>query len=896
MTRSLIISVFIILLWTQDVTCEKNPDNYIFYYWQVSWKAAVDTCAGAENTKLLCYKSKKEMDDITEAFRLSAITTANLAIWLSSRNCSKENDLEECLSLHIQKSGDKVWNYFQNNCEVSYPFICYVNITTETTTMVQSTSSNPTFSSNPTSSSNPASSSNPTSDHSIITDSSLVTITHTASSVRSPYCKKISKRGINWPDTDVGSVAKSPCPGKSTGEARWVCENKRGGTWKESGPDLTQCRSLEIKSLRERFNSSTSSDVIDELEDIFKDHDKEVFGEDLADVMLLMKALPDRMFAEMDSFPTSAKWEFTEKGINRMTSVVDNIIEMEDSWRGIHKKKKFVIGTNLLSTVEGMGSLLADSLPENINEQSIIKRNMALQVLRPKPGEYISLPQWVVTSSYSHRGRVSLEDGYDRKITNDQGNVSLVFALYNNLSSILSPTNKEQGKGEGFLNSAVVSATVTQKREAVKIDGNVRILMEHLTPYPNESACVFWNMKGYEWDTTGCYLESSNETSSICVCNHMTNFALLMDYRDVLSDIDQKPLNFITKIGCSFSIVCLAICVVIFSFYSHYSRHSWVVRYVIHRNLCLTLLIANLVLLCGLDKTANQKVCSLIAGLLHYFFLSAFSWMFLEGVHIYLLLVVVFASRKSHSEKYYLFGYGFPLLIVIITYVARQDYYGTRKICWLSVKKGTIWGFMGPVAVILTLNLAALILAQYKASTISVKNDKVALIKRWLRVTAILFPVLGITWVFGFLYLGNHFQIAGYLFVIFNSFQGVCIFIFHCLLDKKARNMIVDSFRKRTSSIHTGSSATQKKLKEHFQNGVKPNSITPVESASDCTKAEKSFQIEKQSNQRNWFKWHKPWSFCFELPVTERGSKKEQNSAPQAVVVHWNSLQDKNCV
>ncbi|GFY10109.1 hypothetical protein TNCV_1946541 [Trichonephila clavipes] len=44
--------------------------------------------------------------------------------------------------------------------------------------------------------------------------------------------------------------------------------------------------------------------------------------------------------------------------------------------------------------------------------------------------------------------------------------------------------------------------------------------------------------------------------------------------------------------------------------------------------------------------------------------------------------------------------------------------------------------------------------------------------KRWLRVTFILFPVLGITWIFGFLFVGKHFEVAGYLFAFFNSFQS----------------------------------------------------------------------------------------------------------------------------
>ena len=53
-----------------------------------------------------------------------------------------------------------------------------------------------------------------------------------------------------------------------------------------------------------------------------------------------------------------------------------------------------------------------------------------------------------------------------------------------------------------------------------------------------------------------------------------------------------------------------------------------------------------------------QVTCSIIAGFLHFFFLSSFSWMFVEGIHILFMLVQVFDSAKSRLKYYYLLGYG----------------------------------------------------------------------------------------------------------------------------------------------------------------------------------------------------------------------------------------------
>lgn len=54
-------------------------------------------------------------------------------------------------------------------------------------------------------------------------------------------------------------------------------------------------------------------------------------------------------------------------------------------------------------------------------------------------------------------------------------------------------------------------------------------------------------------------------------------------------------------------------------------------RITIHKNLCACLLVAELIFMFGIEWTTHRVICGLIAALLHYFFLAAFAWMFLEG-------------------------------------------------------------------------------------------------------------------------------------------------------------------------------------------------------------------------------------------------------------------------
>ncbi|GIY60722.1 adhesion G protein-coupled receptor L1 [Caerostris extrusa] len=639
----------------------------------MDWHSAVKQCE-RDDKQLLCYRSKKEMDDITEAFRLAAYGNAELELWLSAKNCSEPQVMEECLSLHIRKSSLKLWHYFQEDCKKQYPFVCCVKdsdrLKTTTTTSVTSTSTTTSATSTSTATST---SSEPTSSSTVeISSTSKVgesSTTQISSTAGLPTCKKIERRGILWPETPVGDIAVVNCPGNSIGKANWTCEKFGNGRWSKRGPNLRDCRSLEIMNLKERFNRSSITDTLSLLEGIFlEDEDKEIFGEDLADAISLMTSLPDRVYAATQFQTGIERWTATKTLVEKSTSIFDHIIDLNDTWREISEERKPSVGTHFLSTIDGMGLILADAMSDTTHEDSVKGKNMVLQVAKIQRGESLGWPMWEVSDEYSHRGNIELEKGYDVHVNPKEGNISVVFTLYPDLTSIFSSPQMQNGStASGTLNSAVISATVSQNRKPAAISNSVKILVEHLVQKPNDTACVFWDMKSNDWNTHGCRLESSNDTYSLCVCDHLTNFAVLMDYKGLLDVVDQRPFFYITVIGCSLSIICLAICVVVFSCYSHQSKHSWGLRYVIHRNLCLTLLIANLVLVVGVDKVDYPKLCTVVAGMLHYFFLSAFSWMLLEGVHIYLLLVVVFASRRSHWEKYYLFGYGnLPLFLSVI--------------------------------------------------------------------------------------------------------------------------------------------------------------------------------------------------------------------------------------
>jgi hypothetical protein len=56
--------------------------------------------------------------------------------------------------------------------------------------------------------------------------------------------------------------------------------------------------------------------------------------------------------------------------------------------------------------------------------------------------------------------------------------------------------------------------------------------------------CGLFFSEGGLWDETGCRVESSDESQTLCVCSHLSTFAVLMDVHDyVVSGLEWKVTN-----------------------------------------------------------------------------------------------------------------------------------------------------------------------------------------------------------------------------------------------------------------------------------------------------------------------------------------------------------------
>ncbi|XP_066566294.1 putative adhesion G protein-coupled receptor E4P [Amia ocellicauda] len=300
--------------------------------------------------------------------------------------------------------------------------------------------------------------------------------------------------------------------------------------------------------------------------------------------------------------------------------------------------------------------------------------------------------------------------------------------------------------------------------------------------------CVYWKISDEEqfWSVEGCTATFSNTTYTVCSCTHLSTFALIMQTESHWFQNDDL-LDQINKVLVIIGLFFFALAIITFVF----CRWNPKINNTARLNLCICLFLAHLIFLVAVSHTENKVICSIIAGVLHYLFLSAFVWMFLESIQLFLLVRSLTKVRIIHREGLrplylLLIGYSIPVVVVGVSAGRFPEGYGGDKACWLKNEKGYKWMFLGPVCCILAVNflLFGAIMWCIRSTLINMKSD-VSQVKdtRIIIFKAVVqFVILGCGWILGF-FPGT--PLLSYLFIVLNSQQGTFIFIVHCLLNKE---------------------------------------------------------------------------------------------------------------
>ncbi|XP_073763796.1 adhesion G protein-coupled receptor L3-like isoform X45 [Danio rerio] len=611
------------------------------------------------------------------------------------------------------------------------------------------------------------------------------------------FCSSVSDSGLSWPKTRQGVTARLPCPPGTIGTAVFTCQGPEG-LWDQQGPDLSNCTSTWVNIINQKIRAGEPAAIISrELSEQTKGH---LHAGDVTYSVRALGHLIDLLDVQLRNLTPGGK-DSAARSLNKaMVETVNNLLQPQAraAWMELSSGEQLRAATILLDTVEQGAFVLADNLLKTDVVQENTE-NIQLEVARMSTDGNLPDLKFPQTGGQGNAIHLSANT---LKQHGRNGEIRMAFVLYKHLGSYLSTENASVKFSSETLNtnysvivnSPIITAAINKDSNKVYLSDPVIFTVRHIQSEENFNPnCSFWSyskrsMTGF-WSTQDCRLLGTNRTHTTCSCTHLTNFAVLMAHVDVKTadPVHDLLLDVITWVGILLSLLCLLVCIFTFCFFRGLQSD----RNTIHKNLCISLFIAETLFLTGINRADQPIACAVFAALLHFFFLSAFTWMFLEGVQLYILLVEVFESEHSRRRYFYLAGYGIPALIVAVSAAVDYRSYGTDRVCWLRLDTYFIWSFIGPATLIIMLNVIFLGIALYKMfhHTAILKPDSGCLdnIKSWVIGAIALLCLLGLTWAFGLMYVNESTVIMAYLFTIFNSLQGMFIFIFHCVLQKKVR-------------------------------------------------------------------------------------------------------------
>uniref|UniRef100_A0ABK0LVV3 Adhesion G protein-coupled receptor G4 n=1 Tax=Rattus norvegicus TaxID=10116 RepID=A0ABK0LVV3_RAT len=401
----------------------------------------------------------------------------------------------------------------------------------------------------------------------------------------------------------------------------------------------------------------------------------------------------------------------------------------------------------------------------------------------------------------------------------------------------------------------VVSASISNA-SIENLADPVIIVLKHIRGDWNydQAYCAFWDFDTNNglggWNPSGCELKESNVNYTICQCNHLTHFGVLMDLsRSTVDAVNERILVIITYTGCGISSIFLGIAMATYIAF-HKLRKDYPSKILI--NLCTALLMLNLAFLVNSWLTSFQKegLCITAAVALHYFLLVSLTWMGLEAVHMYFALVKVFNTYiPNYILKFCLAGWGIPAITVAIILSVRKDLYGilspTTPFCWIKDDHIFYISVVAYFCLIFLMNLSmfCIVLVQLTAVKSQSQKTRKKMILNDLKGTISLTFLLGLTWGFAFFAWGPVRIFFMYLFAICNSLQGFLIFVFSCVMKDTVREQWhmhlhcrwfrLDNFSGGRNSFGINVRHKQKRLKKISE----PKLLTPsLKSATtNCT-------------------------------------------------------------
>ncbi|XP_056278326.1 cadherin EGF LAG seven-pass G-type receptor 3 [Pseudoliparis swirei] len=373
----------------------------------------------------------------------------------------------------------------------------------------------------------------------------------------------------------------------------------------------------------------------------------------------------------------------------------------------------------------------------------------------------------------------------------------VILLIYRSLGGALPPKYHTDRRGvrlprHPVMNSPVVSISVYNNQTFVGGHLDQPILLEFKlleTANRSKPLCVQWNHSNqYEiggcWTVRDCMVVYRNTSHVRCQCQRLGTFGVLMDssHREQLEG-DLETLAMVTYSSLCLSMLALLLTVLVLSCLRGLKSN---IRS-IHSNTAAAMFLSELVFLLGVNQTEQQFLCTVVAILLHYFFMSTFAWMFMEGLHIYRMQTEQRNINYGAMRFYYAIGWGVPAIITGLAVGLDPEGYGNPDFCWISIYDKLIWSFAGPIAIVILMNGGIFMIVAKMSCNPSQKETKKLPVIATIRNAFLLLLVATSCWLCGLMSVNNSILAFYYIFDVLCLVQGLSVMLVFTVFNSEVK-------------------------------------------------------------------------------------------------------------
>lgn len=330
----------------------------------------------------------------------------------------------------------------------------------------------------------------------------------------------------------------------------------------------------------------------------------------------------------------------------------------------------------------------------------------------------------------------------------------------------------------------------------------------------SSDSCRYWNYSTWADDGLEFLAKSSTDNDVVlCGCSHLTPFAYLVggSYNlsvtadhVIITELHKEALDMITILGCSLSLVGITgivITAIIFDKWREKPTSKVVLNFsiAIAFQMILFCFVNTELLTVHLLENQIFSSCIILGACLHYSVLVQFSWMLIIAYLQFKRYVQVLGNTRPPRFfiKAFILGWCIPIVPVAAVLIIDMHSYipidnrDESQICYPS-GQALYFGVILPIAAIIIANLIIFLLVLY--NIVRGPKEKIRSVDRssalsQIRLSILLFFLLGFTWIFGLLAAAKISLVFSYLFCLTATLQGFVMFIYFIILDPVTRSM-----------------------------------------------------------------------------------------------------------